>query len=91
MIKLHIDTMSCIQQVRCELTDNKEVYRSGETVSGQWNVTVDRTFRVTGIMIKLVGMIYVKWNDGLGLLRDNIPRGVITNQRLDVLENVNCE
>ena len=83
--------MHCIQQAGCELADNREVYRSGETVSGQWNVTVDRTFRVTGIVIKLVGMIYVKWNDGLGLLRDNISRGVITNQRLDVLENVNCE
>ena len=82
--------MSCVQKISCELADNKEVYRPGEAVSGQWIVTVGETFRVTGIGIKLVGMVYVKWSEGLSH-RANIARDVVTNQRIYVLENVSCE
>ena len=82
--------MSCIQKVSCELTDNREVYRAGEAVSGLWVVSAGEPFRVTGIGIKLVGMVYVKWSEGL-TVRSNTSRDIITNQRIDVLEHVNCK
>ena len=62
----------------------------GEAVNGQWVVTVGESIQVTGIRISFVGMVFVKWSEGLSV-RANRSRGVITNQCTDVLEEINCE
>lgn len=80
--------MAEFKLVGLSLDDNKDVYRSGDIISGSWVIQNEATAMVKGISCYLHGAAYVKWEEIERIGHDEDYKEFISHQQF-ICEYIN--